>query len=71
MLARDEEEVAGEQEEGGAPGEPLEAHDRGVVADFDSSPRWTLRVVAVAGKDGGGGNGGAGAWEENERVGLG
>lgn len=72
MLALDEEEVAGEQAEGGAPGEPPEPYDRGVVANFDSSPR-ALRAVVGAGKEGGGGGGrigGAGTWE-NERFGLG
>lgn len=69
MLARDEQEVAGEQEEGGAPGESLDEDDRGGVSDFDSSA-WALRPAVVAGKEGSGRTGGAGTWE-NERFGLG
>lgn len=69
MLARDEDEVAGEQEEGGPPGEPLEAQDRGVVADIDSSPS-ARGATVVPGKEGGGRTGGAGIGEE-ERFGLG
>lgn len=69
MLARDEEDVAGEQEEGGAPGELPDVDDRGVVAGFDSSP-WVRRAAVSSGEEGTGRTGGAGAWE-NERFGLG
>lgn len=69
MLARDEEEVAGEQEEGGAPREPPEAYDRGVDAGFGSSPR-ALRAMVGAGKDGGGRTDGTDTCG-NETFGLG